>query len=190
MITRWDDARGFGFITPSAGGQPVFVHVSEFPRAARPVAGTVVTFRVTRDDRNRLRASDVGYAASSARRVPMTSGLTAAGAVAVAFLGLLALLAVFDVLPVVVVALSVLMSGVAFALYRADKSAAIRGAWRVSESTLQTVSLLGGWPGALLAQRVYRHKTRKQPFQTVFWITVVTNCAVLGWVAIGGPIPL
>ncbi|WP_245703257.1 DUF1294 domain-containing protein [Raineyella antarctica] len=120
----------------------------------------------------------------------MTRGVPAAAAIAVAFLGLLAVLAVLHVLPVSVVALAVVLSGVAFALYRADKSAAIRGAWRVSESTLQTVSLLGGWPGALLAQRVYRHKTRKHSFQTTFWITVVVNCAVLGWMAIGTPFPL
>ena len=104
--------------------------------------------------------------------------------------GLLGILAVLGLLPGVAVALSVLSSVVAFVLYRNDKTAATRGGWRVRESTLHVVSLLGGWPGAFLAQRVYHHKTRKQPFQTVFWITVVLNCAALAYLAIGRPVQL
>jgi uncharacterized membrane protein YsdA (DUF1294 family) len=71
----------------------------------------------------------------------------------------------------------VLLSLVALVLYRADKRAAQRGAWRTRESTLHLVALLGGWPGALAGRRLFRHKTRKQPFVTVLWLTVVTNCA-------------
>jgi len=37
---------------------------------------------------------------------------------------------------------------------------------------------MGGWPGALVAQQKLRHKTKKQPFRTVFWATVVMNCGV------------
>ena len=51
------------------------------------------------------------------------------------------------------------MSLVAFAAYAVDKSAAKRGAWRTPESTLHTLELLCGWPGAWLAQRLLRHKT-------------------------------
>ncbi len=74
------------------------------------------------------------------------------------------------------------MSCIAFALYGMDKSAARRGAWRTPELTLHVVSLFGGWPGALLAQSVFRHKTRKRPFRVVFWGTVALNCAALAWV--------
>ena len=75
-----------------------------------------------------------------------------------------------------------LLSGVAFAMYRADKSAAsISGRRRTPESTLHTIDLLGGWPGALVARHVFRHKTIKQPFRTVFWLTVLANGAALAW---------
>lgn len=188
VITRWTDERGFGFITPAAGGPPIFVHVSAFPHGERPVAGEVVTFRAALDDRNRLRASDVEPLGPLGSRGRIKPGVFA-GAVAIVFFGLLSGLAVFGLLPALLLALSVLLSVAAFVLYRTDKSAAIRGTWRVRESTLQIVSLLGGWPGALLAQQVYRHKTLKQPFQTVFWITVVLNCAALAWVASDVPIP-
>ncbi len=110
--------------------------------------------------------------------------------VGVVFYALLGVLTALKMLPGAVIALSALLSVAAFVLYRADKSAATRGAWRVSESTLQFVSLLGGWPGALLAQRVYRHKTRKQEFQIVFWAAVVVNCVALAWLVIVQPIHL
>jgi uncharacterized membrane protein YsdA (DUF1294 family) len=38
-----------------------------------------------------------------------------------------------------------------------------------------------GWPGALAARRVFRHKTTKQPFRTIFWGTVIANCVALAW---------
>jgi uncharacterized membrane protein YsdA (DUF1294 family) len=68
---------------------------------------------------------------------------------------------------------------VAFAAYGIDKSAARRGATRISEQTLLLLGLVGGWPGALVAQQLFRHKTRKRSFRRVFWGTVVVNVLVL-----------
>jgi len=68
-----------------------------------------------------------------------------------------------------------------FAAYALDKIAAEKGNWRTSESTLHLLALVGGWPGALLAQSRLRHKTRKQPFRAVFWATVLLNCAAFVW---------
>jgi hypothetical protein len=48
-------------------------------------------------------------------------------------------------------------------------------------STLHLLALLGGCPGAALAQQVLRHKSSKQDFRVIFWFTVVINLAVLGW---------
>ena len=75
----------------------------------------------------------------------------------------------------------VLLSMVTFVAYAVDKSSARNGTWRVSESTLHFLSLTGGWPGALVAQQVLRHKTRKQSFRFVFRITVILNCCVFVW---------
>jgi uncharacterized membrane protein YsdA (DUF1294 family) len=63
--------------------------------------------------------------------------------------------------------------------YRADKSAAENNRWRVKESTLHLLALAGGWPGAFIAQKLLRHKSRKGSFQAVFIITVVLNCVGL-----------
>jgi len=81
----------------------------------------------------------------------------------------------------VIVGVYAVMSVVAFALYGRDKSAAVHGRWRTPEAVLHAVSLAGGWPGALAGQRVFRHKTRKQPFRTVFWCTVALNVLGLAW---------
>ena len=74
-----------------------------------------------------------------------------------------------------------LMSFVTFAAYALDKAAAMSGRWRISERTLHVLGLLGGWPGALLAQQKLRHKTRKASFQAAFWLTVVVNGAFFAW---------
>ena len=80
-----------------------------------------------------------------------------------------------------VLAAYVLLSMFTFVVYAVDKSSARNRTRRISESTLHLLSLTGGWPGALVAQQVLRHKTRKQSFRFVFWITVILNCCVFVW---------
>ena len=64
-------------------------------------------------------------------------------------------------------------------VYRFDKFAATTNRWRVKESTLQLLSLFGGWTGALIAQRVFRHKNSKESFQKVYLLAVACHCVVL-----------
>lgn len=63
------------------------------------------------------------------------------------------------------------------AAYAQDKWAAQSGRWRVRESSLLLLGLVGGWPGAIVAQQLLCHKTRKRPFQLAFWATVLLNVA-------------
>lgn len=83
--------------------------------------------------------------------------------------------------PLLVPVLFVISSAITFAIYYKDKSAAISGAWRTPESTLHLLSLLCGWPGAIVAQQTLRHKTQKQNFRSVFWVTVIINLAAFSW---------
>ncbi|MBN8225508.1 MAG: DUF1294 domain-containing protein [Xanthomonadales bacterium] len=71
-------------------------------------------------------------------------------------------------------------------MYALDKAAAGRDARRTPENSLHLADLLGGWPGALIAQRQFRHKTIKQPFQAVFWITAALNLAGAWWLLSSG----
>jgi uncharacterized membrane protein YsdA (DUF1294 family)/cold shock CspA family protein len=72
----------------------------------------------------------------------------------------------------------VLMSIVTFGLYWADKRSALEDRRRVPENRLHLAELLGGWPGGLVAQQVFRHKTRKASFQVVFWVIVFAHQAL------------
>lgn len=58
-----------------------------------------------------------------------------------------------------------------------DKRAARQGRRRLSERRLLVLSLLGGWPGALLMTGLLRHKTRKQPFAAMLWLCALLNAA-------------
>ncbi|WP_439509675.1 DUF1294 domain-containing protein [Marinimicrobium koreense] len=73
------------------------------------------------------------------------------------------------------------LSLASYALYAKDKTAAQTNRWRISERTLHTAALLGGWPGALIAQKRLRHKTKKASFRVVFWLTVAINSTGIAW---------
>ena len=64
-------------------------------------------------------------------------------------------------LPVWILGFYAVMTPLSIHLYRLDKEAARQGQWRVSERTLFLVDLLGGWIGAVFAQALLRHKSRK-----------------------------
>ena len=70
---------------------------------------------------------------------------------------------------------------ITFLVYHSDKSAARKDRWRTPENTLHLLGLIGGWPGALIAQRLLHHKSRKLPFQIVFWATALLNFSGLIW---------
>jgi uncharacterized membrane protein YsdA (DUF1294 family) len=102
-------------------------------------------------------------------------------AVVAGWLGGLGLLGLFGSVPLVLVLGYALMSLVAFATYAADKAQAGLGKGRVSERVLHLIELAGGWPGALVAQRQFRHKTRKARFQLIFWLIVLAHVVAVGW---------
>ena len=87
-------------------------------------------------------------------------------------------------MPAIVAIAYLVLSLVTFLAYALDKSAAEAGRWRTRESTLHAFGLAGGWPGALFAQQLLRHKSGKRGFQAAFWITVMLNCAALVWLAL------
>ncbi|HEX6920639.1 MAG TPA: DUF1294 domain-containing protein [Actinomycetes bacterium] len=98
------------------------------------------------DERNRARASEVRYVGAVPASRAGASGIPLALATAALFFTLLLGLLVLDEVPVMLLAAYGLLSGVAFLMYGADKSAAVQGRWRTSESTLHTIALVGGWP--------------------------------------------
>ena len=74
----------------------------------------------------------------------------------------------------ILLALFALGNLLTFLLYGIDKQRARRGAWRISEKTLLLAGLVVGAPGALLAMRLFHHKTRHRYFYVI-------NLAGLVW---------
>ncbi len=179
-ITTWKDDKGFGFITPNGGGEPVFFHIRTIlSRQQRPIGNEIVTYELTVDERKRPRAINVAFVGERRDKRSTTRSRWGVVAFVTAFLTFMVVAVAIGKLPIMVLGLYFMASVIAFGAYAFDKSAAEQDRWRTSESTLHLVALLGGWPGALFAQRVFRHKSRKQEFQTVFWGTVLLNCVAL-----------
>lgn len=112
----------------------------------------------------------------------MRSGQYAAFLISTIFLGGVYASTLFTGLPLSLLYAYLALSVTTFLVYAKDKSAAINVRRRTPEARLHLLAFIGGWPGALLAQQTLRHKSIKKPFRTIFWFTVVFNCAALVWV--------
>lgn len=179
-LRDWNDDKGFGFVAPNGGGDKVFVHIKAFKRLSRrPVDGDLITYTVAKDARARLRAESVRLAIEPERDDGRATPGIIGPAFALLFVAALTGAGLTDQLPMAVLAGYGAMSAIAIIAYGMDKSAATASRQRTPESTLHLLGLLCGWPGALLAQRVFRHKSRKQEFQSTFWGIVVINVAAL-----------
>ena len=117
--------------------------------------------------------SNSGQKPGIAIRYPRFKGLVFLGLCALPGLGSV-LLWLRDISLIPLAAYGI-VSLLAFFLYWSDKRKASADSWRTPENVLHAVELAGGWPGALLAQQLFRHKTRKVSYQVVFWIIVLLH---------------
>lgn len=180
-ITDWNDDKGFGFVVPNGGGPRAFVHINEFQRGSRrPVGGDMISYLPSVGMRGRTNAQQVRHAGQSVE-VPRAPSRVPRSALGVGALvgGIVA--AAIGLLPALSIGAYLALSILSYFMYRSDKAAAQNDAQRTPEAGLHLVDLLGGWPGALIAQQQYRHKTVKRSFQLAFWATVVINLAAATW---------
>ena len=182
-ITQWKDKQGYGFITPDGGGESVFLHIKAFrQRQERPAGNEIVTYELAHTPKGRRQAEAVEFVRGTGKKNARFAESQSPWPLWVCSLFFAALIAAVltGKLPTPILWLYAAASIVAFIAYWIDKSAARAGRWRTQESTLHLLALIGGWPGALMAQRHLRHKSAKLSFQGVFWVTVLLNCGALG----------
>lgn len=166
-IVEWNDEKGYGFLQVGRGR--VFLHRRDFAeRHKRPEVGDLIQFVTGADMQGRTCAKEAGHVNDGGRLTIMPLVLLA---------GLLAL-------PVIAVQRSSLdwrwaagyaglISAFSYMTHALDKRRAREKDWRISEAGLHLTELLGGWPGAFIAQRRLRHKVSKGSYQAVFWIIVL-----------------
>lgn len=163
-IILWNDEKGFGFIKPIDSSKQVFIHINAFHnRNRRPKINQFVTYTLS-VERGRPCAID----ATLTEDLLPSKIKKKNGAFSIMFTCLFLLIVCLSVivskLPPCILVTYVVVSMLTYILYALDKSAAKRGRWRTQESTLHLLSLVGGWPGALVAQKTLRHKSQKNHF--------------------------
>lgn len=166
-IVEWVDEKGYGWV--KSGDKRYFAHIKDFKRGQRrPKVGEEVGFIQGIDAKGRMCAKSVTFEKSGGR----------------VGIGIWLLLIVLLALPLLALlwlpfpwwqgaGVMLMVSAITYGMYAHDKSRAVSSGWRVPESTLHLAELLGGWPGALLAQRHLRHKCSKASYQFVFWCIVI-----------------
>ena len=177
-IVYWNDDKGFGFIRYATDKPNLFFHVSSFAyHHRRPARGDLVVFS-TGEHKGKLQATRVLLAEDQ-------SHLTDDSIIDVhdvrphfleAVIYVMLIVVFFEILAIVAWPLaisSLIISVLTAILFVIDKRAAIRNGYRIPETSLLLAVILGGWPGALLARPLLRHKTRKTRFISLFWASIV-----------------
>ena len=182
-IIKWYDDKGFGFILPNDGGNEVFLHISAFSSAKkRPEINELVSYKLNKDNTGRIKANDVAYL-NNANTQTLDEGNNNLNPIFIAFI-LLFLAFIIErtisaylpgYFPFVFIGANLIV----FLYYYQDKTAAVKHQWRTSESTLHLFSLVGGWGGAYIAQRVFHHKYKKTEFMSTYALTVFINCTLI-----------
>ena len=180
-ISYWNDDKGYGFIQPNSGAERIFVHVRAFAdRKKQPILDERVSYSLSTDKQGRPCAIKVLRAGEELPR-KVNNSHSGHVLIALVFLSVVGMSVFIAGMPILILYIYLAASFITFLVYAIDKSAAKSGAWRKQETTLHALALVGGWPGAMIAQQTLRHKSSKRSFRNVFWLTVVLNCGFYIW---------
>ncbi|MGZ4970566.1 MAG: DUF1294 domain-containing protein [Methylobacter sp.] len=196
IIKSWKGDKGFGFIKPHGDGKDIFIHIRDLNHFNyQPQQGDNVYYKVVVDKDGKIRAYDAfikgqeisqQYRRKSFRKnQPQEQKLKREYWLGMPFILFIAAIPFgFSVFLIkeqrnfIPFFAYLIMSSTTFIVYAKDKTKAHKNEWRISESTLHLFGLLGGWPGALITQRVIRHKNKKTSFQITFWAIVIIHMAI------------
>lgn len=180
-LIKWNEEKAFGFIAPNGGGDHVFIHKTALSNKNRtPNLNDVITFSISKDKQGRYCADEATFSGEKLKKKQAKKISSFSIYFPVLFLSLVTAAYFLDHIPQKLLLAYLGASAITFLVYANDKSKAQKGGRRTPEQTLHLFSLIGGWPGAAIAQQLLRHKSQKQEFRLKFWFTVIINCSALG----------
>lgn len=191
-LVLWNDEKGFGFVRPEQPDRDLFIHISAIRNyqkglSRRPSVGDPVVYKpapLTKTDKKpkvsqaTIPGLNQGLFGAENEQGPWWQSLglrLLAGAPI-----LLSFLLIWRTGNPIPLVSYIFMSALSSLYYADDKRRAMTNSWRVPEIYLHCFELMGGWPGALLAQKAFRHKNRKGRYRRVFWEIVILHCLI--WV--------
>lgn len=182
-IIKWYDDKGFGFVRATQDSKDIFLHISEIHKLPkRPQINEFVTYEIAKDEKGRFRAVNVGYqsAQTHTNKSDIPTSFSYVFLIFIfLFLAFVIERSLMGFLPRIVPFIYVGANLIVFLYYYQDKASAIRKNWRTPESTLHFLSLMGGWGGAYIAQKMFRHKYKKTSFMLTYKLTILINCSVI-----------
>lgn len=175
-VINWKDDQGFGFVIPNDGGEKAFVHIKAFTeRSKRPENGDLINYELSKDNKGRPTAKNIRMVNEQAVKKTSRNSVWLEIVLVSLLIAMLLISTYFNKLPIKILIWYLTVSLITFAIYGKDKLAAKFDYWRTSENTLHFLSIIGGWPGAMLAHKLIRHKSKKEEFRFLFWVTVIVN---------------
>jgi uncharacterized membrane protein YsdA (DUF1294 family)/cold shock CspA family protein len=179
-IIKWHDDKGYGFVRATSDSKDVYLHISDIRRLnKRPEINELVSYELMKDDIGRFRATNVAYQTSSTsvKSIDKPTKLNSAFLIFILiFFTLVIERTLKGFLPVTFTLILISSNLLLFLYYYQDKTSAVKKTWRTQESTLHWLSLIGGWPSAYLAQKLFNHKHKKQSFVVTYRLTALINC--------------
>lgn len=173
-VISWKTEQGYGFMKNPNGGADLFLHINDIQGKLEPKCGDTVRFRLKTDEKGKTvvyGARIAGFNAFSTLSWIATTLVAATPFVLSAI--------TFKRSPLPLISYSI-MSTVCFFMIKIDKRRAEDGRWRIPDDSMHLAQLLWGWPGTLIAQKIYFHKARKKTFQgtlnfiifihIIFWV--------------------
>lgn len=180
-LVKWNDQKGFGFIRMDEHDDDYFVHISSFKKGSsrRPEVGDTVKFKpADLPGKKRVsfaRIEGLEYESQEPKAVVEKKPFVLEPKQRTFLTNFLILLPLFLSGYLLITARNplpffsyVIFSILTMFIYGRDKAHAAIRSWRIPESYLHVLEIMGGWPGALMAQNDFRHKTRKSVYQLVF----------------------
>lgn len=195
ILVLWNDEKGFGFVSTGTGERDLFMHISTVKNyrkglSRRPKVGDAVEYqpispeeasgqrRITRAIVVGINDSAFGIDNDPGPWWKMLGVKLLAGTPI-----LLSLYLIWRTGNPIPLFSYMFMSVLSSLYFAADKRRALTHGWRIPENYLHIFELLGGWPGALLAQKAFRHKNKKGEYQRIFWEIVSLHGLIwLTWI--------